>query len=197
MIWDGEAADLGLKPLTHWPPAPRRAHAAPEAEGPTERTGPVSSLEGGREAQATLQAYKARDMKAMSSTTGWICPRRPSMCLSDTPCPPHRHHDLPFAAELRGRHPELRADIEADEAFAARGLLNRALSAGDLRAALTLRLAAGGVASAPPVDQDFGASALSKPLAVSESGERDYFQRREIIARSPALLSGGPRSPSR
>ena len=58
------------------------------------------------------------------------------------------------AAELRGRHPELHADIEADEAFAARWLLNRALSAGDLRAALTLRLAAGGVASAPPVDQD-------------------------------------------
>jgi glycosyltransferase involved in cell wall biosynthesis len=42
------------------------------------------------------------------------------------------------AAELRGRHPELHADIEAGEAFAARWLLGRALWARDLRAAWAL-----------------------------------------------------------
>jgi hypothetical protein len=42
------------------------------------------------------------------------------------------------AAELRGRHPELRADIEAGEVFAARWLLGRALWARDLRTARKL-----------------------------------------------------------
>ena len=42
------------------------------------------------------------------------------------------------AAELRDRHPELRADIKAGEAFAARWLFGRALWTRDLRAAWTL-----------------------------------------------------------
>jgi glycosyltransferase involved in cell wall biosynthesis len=42
------------------------------------------------------------------------------------------------AAELYGRHPELRGDIEAGEIFAARWLLGRALWGRDLRAAWTL-----------------------------------------------------------
>jgi hypothetical protein len=48
------------------------------------------------------------------------------------------------AAELRRRHPELRADIEAGEAFAARWLLCRALWARDLRVAWALARAMGG-----------------------------------------------------
>ena len=49
----------------------------------------------------------------------------------------HRSWRL-VAAELRGRHPELRADIEAGEIFAMRWLFGRALWTRDLRAARTL-----------------------------------------------------------
>lgn len=49
----------------------------------------------------------------------------------------HRSWRL-VAAELRGRHPELRADIEAGEIFAMRWLFGRALWTRDLRAAWTL-----------------------------------------------------------
>ena len=48
---------------------------------------------------------------------------------------------LLVSAELRGLHPELRVDIEAGEAFAARWLLGRALWAYDLRAAWTVATA--------------------------------------------------------
>jgi hypothetical protein len=49
----------------------------------------------------------------------------------------HRSWRL-VAAELRGRHPELRADIEAGEVFAMRWLLGRALWKHDLRAVWTV-----------------------------------------------------------
>ncbi len=80
------------------------------------------------------------------------------------------------ATELRRRHPELRADIEAGEAFAARWLLGRALWARDLPVAWALARATGRL---PPrhVLAAMAAEVRSFATAVAKGGARRAASR--------------------
>ena len=111
------------------------------------------------------------------------------------------------AAELRGRHPELRADIEAGEVFAVRWLLGRALWARDLRAAWTLatdgapvrpcpgshgrgagiiRYSSGEGARPPPGRPDARALAADDgPVATALPGGRDAAEAGGVMTAPP------------